>query len=97
MKRIVKRAVKSQISQKPVNKVFFSDMMEQTSIVFEAYRKKGHIYPRFWTGITEIMKTEVKSKPKDLSSFLHHFNSNSELFADNVFAILTSSIPTPKL
>ncbi len=68
--------------------------MEQAAIVFEAYRQKGHIYPKFWTQLSQIMKTEMESNPRDLSSFLHHFNSNNELFVDNVFAILISAIPS---
>ncbi|XP_021955187.1 uncharacterized protein LOC110851641 isoform X2 [Folsomia candida] len=104
MRRIVNRAItasipaSSQANKPPVMKVFFSPMMEQTAIVFEAYRQRGHIYAKtFWNEISVIMRKDMESSsPRDLSSFLHHLNSNNDLFVENVFAILVSAIPIAK-
>lgn len=95
MRRIVKKAIGGRQGVQQT-KLFFSEFMEQNAIVFEAYRVKGHVFPRFWTQITEIMKVEVKTGEAEVSSFRRRFTKDSELFADNVFAILVSAIPSRK-
>jgi hypothetical protein len=96
LRRLVKRAIAGRLPVKssPPLKMFFSNMMTETAIAFQAYKQKGFMFPKFWMEMSEITKRDMELR--DLSSFLHHFNSNSELFVENVFAILVSSIPNTR-
>jgi len=97
LSKIVEKALHDKRKRRPgdpiiprsTEKTFLSDSMEQSAILFQAYRSKGHIYSNFWVEITKILRKEYP--PRDLSEFFSMFSKDEDKFILNVFAILTST------
>jgi hypothetical protein len=93
--KIVQRALRDRSVQSPnkpiiskPTKTFLSSSMEQSAIVFQAFRHKGKMYPKFWSEITKIMMKEYSVR--EISEFFDLYSKDEEKFILNVIAILTS-------